>query len=126
MTRVEFKRKSRKDPSSQLFVQGDNTVIIGRNYALQNEIDETKKITQARACFIGCRTCGKCSNSQRDATVPMSYDENSRKWIDCRGCEPYSFHDCQNGVMRNAYQDAEPFTAEQQKILKETGGKPLI
>lgn len=143
MSRIEFPRKPRKDGANIWFQTEDGSrVFIGRDYALQNEIDEKKAQTRARACFRECRTCGACSNSKRDNFTPQevktasgliqlksatkSYDEHAGKWIDCRKCEPFRFHDCHNGVMRNSHQDPEPFTEEQQKFLDQTGGKPLI
>lgn len=127
MSRIEFKRKQRKDSGSLLWQTPDGSqVFVGRDYALQNEIDEVKETTRGRACFKECRTCGACANSARDCTHTKTYDANARKMIDCRKCERFRFHDCHNGVMRNSHQDAEPFTEEQEKLIKQSGGKPLI
>lgn len=137
---IKFKGKQRK-PSTGLY-KGARGIVTGRDWALQNEIDETRETTQARSCYRGCRTCGACANSKRDNFLPQarkttsgitevisatkSYDENSGSWIDCRSCEPFRFHDCHNGVMRDTRQEAEPFTPEQIALLESTGGKPLI
>lgn len=122
---IRFNKKPRKDTG--LFHGPDGkTIVIGKDWALQNEIDETKKATQERSCFKACRTCGCCANSRRDSSDPRSYDHNIRKTIDCRGCERFRFHDCHNGLMRDAHGEAEPFTEVQLQMLDETGGKPLI
>lgn len=118
------KTQPRKERLGGFWTDG-TSVFIGRDWALQNAIDDAKRRTQNRSCFLACRTCGCCANSCRDATYPKSYDENSGKKVDCRGCEPYRFHDCHNGWMRDAHGDAEPFTDEALKLFKE-GGKPLI
>lgn len=125
MSRIEFKKKPRKDGAGMFWTDGSR-VFLGRDYALQNEIDEVKAKTQERACFKGCRTCGACANSRRDATYPKSYDSNEGKMIDCRACEKFRFHDCHNGVLRDTRQEAEPFTPDMIKIMDEQGGKPLI
>jgi hypothetical protein len=138
---IEFKKKPRKEGLGLFTLDGDQ-VFIGKDYALQNEIDETKLRTRARACFRECRTCGACSNSKRDNFVlqvvhhadgrvetkapTKSYDENTKKWIDCRECEPFRFHDCHNGWFRDSRQEAEPFTPDVIGLLKRSGGKPLI
>lgn len=119
--------KGKNRGGSQLFTnKHSDRVWKGRDYALQNEIDEAKEKTQNRACFKMCRTCGKCANSHRDSSHPFSHDSNVGKKIDCRKCEPFSFHDCHNGVLRDTHQDAEPFTFDMLKLLEESGGKPLI
>lgn len=136
---VKVKPKPRKEGSG-LF-QGARGIVQGKDWAQQNEIDETRTSTRARSCFRECKTCGACANSNRDNFLPqavtnpsgevevaptMSYDEVSGQWIDCRECEPFRFHDCHNGVMRNTRQEAEPFTPDQLALLERTGGKPLI
>lgn len=125
MSRIEFNRKPRKDGGGMFFTDG-HQVFIGRDYLNQNDINETLEKTRARSCFRGCRTCGACANSRRDATVPKSYDYNAGKMIDCRSCEKYRYHDCHNGWMRDTRQQAEPFTPDMIKLLEESGGKPLI
>lgn len=129
MSRIEFPGKSRKDAGAgQYWTDKDGSrVFIGRDYALQNDIDEKIAERNERACFKGCRTCGACSNSARDATYPKMYDANEGKMIDCRACEPYRYHDCHNGVMRNTRQDAEPFTQDQIDLIELAENKrPLI
>lgn len=140
MTRIEFPRKPRKDGSG-LFTTDGTDIIVGRDWAKQNDINDALARTRARACFKECRTCGSCANSRRDNFTPQvistaggeaklisphkSFDYNTRSWIDCRACEPYRFHDCHNGWMRDSDGDAEPFTEEAQKLFAQ-GGKPLI
>lgn len=144
MSRIEFKKKPRKDPGSALWTTEDGSqVFIGRDYALQNEIDEKIAERNARSCFRGCNTCGACANSKRDnvnrqvftredglAIVKgpgVSYDSNKHQWVNCRECEPFRFHDCHNGVMRDTHQDAEPFTQDQLDLIKlAEDGRPLI
>lgn len=126
MARVEVNRKQPRKGGEGLFTSDDNeNIFIGRDYALQNEIDETKERTQSRSCFKGCRTCGCCANSRRDASYPYSYDEKAGKMISCKHCEKFRYHDCHNGWMRTSHQDAEPFTEEAVKFFNK-GGKPLI
>lgn len=116
-----------RTPGSELWISKDGeTVFVGRDYARQNEIDENKKQTSERSCFKACQTCGHCANSRRGCAVPKSYDRNAGKMIDCRSCEKFSFHDCNNGFLRDTFQRAEPFTEEHLKLLESTGGKPLI
>lgn len=119
-------RKHKRKPGSDLWLTKDGTIVIGRDYVRQNEIDEAKQKTRARACFRECRTCGACSNSRRDATVTKQYDAHEKRDIDCRKCEPFRFHDCHNGWMRDSHQDAEPFTEDVQNLIDKYGGKPLI
>lgn len=143
MSRISFPKKPRKDVFSGLYgLPGDNRIFIGKNWALQNDIDEAKAKTRARACFKECRTCGACANSKRDNFQPRafvikndkwvlqnphkSYDANAGKWVNCRDCEPFRFHDCHNGVFRDSRQEPEPFTPDVIKLLKESGGRPLI
>lgn len=140
MSKISFPKKPRKDGAG-LFTLDGNDVFIGRDWALQNEINDTLAKTQARSCFKACRTCGACANSKRDNFTPrvvtdvkgnaqfvgprMSYDSNAHKWVDCRSCEKFRFHDCHNGWMRDSRQEAEPFTEDAQKLFAQ-GGKPLI
>lgn len=120
-------RNHSRKPTSGLWTDKDGTrVFVGSEYHLTNEIQEVKEKTRARACFRECRTCGACSNSRRDATVPTQYDANAKRMIDCRKCERFRFHDCHNGVFRDAHQNAEPFTPDVIEMMKKTGGKPLI
>jgi hypothetical protein len=124
MTRIEVVKKPRKDSGSALWQTKDGTrVFIGRNYALQNEIDENKQKTRERSCYKGCQTCGFCVNSRRNCAHPYNFD-NGKK-VFCEGCEKFGFHDCNNGFLRNAHGEAEPFTEEAQKLFDQ-GGKPLI
>lgn len=144
MSDITFKPKPRKDPDSALWMSDDGSqVFIGRDYALQNEIDESIRKRNARSCFRECHTCGTCANSKRDAVNPQvsttetglqvvrgpgeSYDENSKSWINCRSCEPFRWHDCNNGFMRNSRGEAEPFTADQISLIESSEtGKPLM
>lgn len=125
MTRISFKGKPRKEGSGLFTLDGEDRIFIGKDWALQNEIDEAREKTRSRACFKECRTCGACSNSRRDASYPFQFDANEAKLVSCRGCERFRFHDCHNGWMRDSRGDAEPFTEDAQKLFKE-GGKPLI
>lgn len=109
---------------SDLFTVDGTDIVIGRDYALQNEIDEVKAKTKSRSCFKECRTCGACANSKRDNTWQYSYDKGKK--INCKSCEKFRYHDCHNGVLRNTRQEAEPFTEDMYKIMDEKGGKPLI
>src|SRR4051812_47052321 len=99
--RISFPGKPRKD-SSGLWADKDGTVFIGADYALQNEINEKLEKRNKRACFKGCMTCGACANSRRGCAYPRSFDANAHKTVDCRSCEPFRYHDCNNGVMRNS------------------------
>lgn len=122
--RIRFKGKKRS-PSE--YSTDGKSLFLNREWEMQNEIERAKQRTQARACFRGCNTCGACANSRRDATYPKEYDNNAGKLIDCRKCEPFRFHDCHNGWLRNARQEAEPFTEEMTKLIEEgPGGRPLI
>lgn len=119
--------KLRKDSSLKgIFTSNGEDIIIGADQLRNSEVQDARAKTHARSCFVECRTCGACANSRRDATVPTIYDYNAQKKIDCRGCEPFRFHDCHNGWMRDSYGDAEPFTPDVIKIIKEQNGKPLI
>lgn len=115
-----------RNPGSGMFFTDGEKVFIGRDYALQNQIDEAKAKTEARGCYKACRTCNACANSRRGTSYPRQFDSKQGKTIDCRGCEPFRFHDCNNGFMRNTHQEAEPFTPDQQKLIDESDGKPLI
>lgn len=127
MTRISFPKKRRKDGAGTYFQTKDGSrVVLGRDWALQNEIDETKEKTKSRGCFRECRTCGACANSRRDASWPYSRDPDTGKTVNCNTCERFRFHDCHNGLMRDTRQDAEPFTEEQQKLIDQSGGRPLI
>lgn len=119
-------RKSTFDSIDGGLYKGARDFVTGKDWALQNDIDEAKEKTRSRACFRECRTCGACANSARDATNPKMYDAHAQKSIDCRGCEPFRFHDCHNGYMRNARGEAEPFTETQIDLIETLGGKPLI
>lgn len=126
MTKVKFTGKPRKD--SEIYkLPGDRSarVVSGRDVTLQAEIDANMAKTRERSCFKGCRTCGQCANSRRGCQDPRSYDENAGKMVDCQGCERFRFHDCNNGFMRNARGEAEPFTEDAQKYFMQ-GGRPLI
>lgn len=125
MSRIEFPKKSRKD--GELWITNDGSqVFIGRDYALQNEIDENKAKTKERSCFKECQFCSHCVASRRGCGNPRSYDAHAGKTIDCRSCEKFGFHDCNNGFLRTSRGDAEPFTEEAQKLIDSTGGKPLM
>lgn len=122
-----FRPKPRKDSSLKgIFTVDGKTWVIGADLLRNSDVEEAKRVTRARACFKECRTCGACANSARDATYPYTYDDHERKNINCIGCEPFRYHDCHNGWMRDSYGDAEPFTPDVIKLLKESGGKPLI
>lgn len=124
--RIKFKPKPRKDGSG-LFTTDGSDIFIGKDWALQNEIEEVREETKARSCFRECRTCGCCANSRRSCTHPISYDFNSHSTVDCRSCERFRFHDCNNGLMRDSRQEAEPFTEEQIKLIEQSeDGRPLI
>lgn len=132
--KVEFKKKPRKDSGGWWTDKDGSQVFIGKDYALQNEIDETRARTQARSCYRNCMSCGTCKASKRDNLHPqvetqptglkvvrgpqMSYDDNEGKWINCRDCEPFRFHDCHNGFMRDSRQEAEPFTQDQLDLIQ--------
>lgn len=128
MTRISFPGKPR-NPSSGLdfWTDDGHNIFVGKDWALLNEIEENKLKTQSRSCYRECRTCGCCANSIRDGSSnSRCYDTNAGKRIACSSCEKFRFCDCRNGFMRNAHGDAEPFTEDQYKLLKETGGRPLI
>ena len=119
--------QSRFEGLEGVFEDGSGQIFIGKDWALQNEIIENKEKTQSRSCFRECRTCGCCANSHRDgSSCVSSYDDNAGKRIACSTCEKFRFCDCRNGFFRNAHGDAEPFTDEVYKTLKELDGKPLI
>lgn len=123
---MRFNAKPRKDSSLKgIFTVDGERWVIGADLLRNSDIEEHKRITRERACFRECRTCGCCANSSRDCTHPKTYDANAGKMIDCRGCEPFRFHDCHNGWMRDSYGDAEPFTDEAQRLF-DLGGRPLI
>lgn len=117
--------KSRKEGLG-LFTLDGNDVYIGKDWALQSEIDEVKAKTKAKGCFRECRSCGACSASRRDAPSPYTVDPTTGKQHNCVTCEKFRFHDCHNGFMRDSRQEAEEFTEDVQKIIRERGGKPLI
>lgn len=125
MSRVRVKKKPRKQGAGLYGLSGSDRIFVGKDWALQNDIDEAKVKTKERACFRACRTCGACANSRRGASYPYRFDANSREMINCKGCEPFRFHDCENGKMRDARQEAEPFTEDAEKYFKK-GGKPLV
>lgn len=129
MTRNVPQPGGRRSPSSLggLFQSKDGTVFVGHEYEKQVAINEAKANTKARACFRECLSCGTCKNSARDATYPKMFDANAGKSIDCRKCEPFRFHDCHNGLMRNAHGQAEPFTQGQLDLIKVAeDGRPLM
>lgn len=143
MTRISVRNQKPRKHGSDLWISKDGSqIFIGRDYAQQNAIDEAKLKTRSRSCYKECRTCGTCANSKRDnfnmqyiATEAgltlvkgptKSFDNVTGRWVDCRTCEPYRFHDCHNGWMRDSRGEAEPFTEEAQRLIKESGGKPLI
>lgn len=122
-----FNPKQRKDSSLKgLFTIDGKQVILGADLLRNTEVQDAKAKTRERACFRECRTCGCCANSARDCTHTKTYDANAQKSVDCRGCEPFRFHDCHNGWFRDSYGDAEPFTPDLIQLLEESGGKPLI
>lgn len=139
---ISFPKKPRKQGVG-FWTDGSGEIFAaGKDWALQNEIDEKKILTKSRGCFKECRTCGTCANSRRDnlntqvfvtesgravlKAPTQSFDWINKKWIDCRACEPFRYHDCQNGFLRDAYGDAEAFTPDVIELLRNTGGKPLI
>lgn len=128
MTSISSKGKNQRFGSLEgVFTDGSGLVFIGKDWALQNEINETKEKTQSRSCYKECRTCGCCGNSIRDgATCSSQYDANAGKMVSCTNCEKFRFCDCRNGFFRNAHGDAEPFTPDVVETLRTTGGKPLI
>lgn len=126
MSKIQFPKKPRADRQQLWTTKDGEKVFIGRNYALQNQIDESKKKTQERSCFSACQTCGHCKASRRSCSADYSFDTNTGKRVHCAGCERFGFCDCANGFLRNAHGEAEPFTPDHQKLLKDTGGKPLI
>lgn len=129
MTQISFKGKDRRDAGEGTWWtdKSGSRVFIGRDYALQNEIDEAIAKRNARSCFRECMSCAACKNSARDSTYPKMYDDRAGKMIDCRSCEPFRFHDCANGVMRNSRQEAEPFTQDQLDLIAVAEGKrPLM
>lgn len=128
MTDIKFKGKPRKHLDTTGWLQskdGHQYWTSAYNYALQREIEDNKKDTEARSCFQACRTCGHCKASRRGCGAPFSYDSNAGKTIYCEGCEKFGFCDCANGFLRNTRGEAEPFTEEAQKLF-DAGGKPLI
>lgn len=142
MSRIEFPKKSRKDGSGLWTDKDGSRVFIGKEWHLYNEITEVKEKTKSRGCYKECRSCGTCANSRRDnfdrqviilndgswkiKGATYSYDNVNREWVDCNDCEPFRWHDCQNGLMRDAHGQAEPFTPDVIEMMKRTGGKPLI
>ena len=128
MADISFPGKNQRFSSlGGVFTDGSGMVFIGKDWALQNEINENKEKTKARSCYRECRTCGCCSNSIRDGSSnSRCYDEGIGRRIACTSCEKFRFCDCRNGFFRNAHGDAEPFTPDVVEMLKSTGGKPLI
>ena len=129
MTKISVKGKDSRfsSLSGDFWTDDGHNIYIGKDWALQNEITETRLKTEARACYRACRTCNHCSNSLRDGSSCSSqYDANSGKMIHCTMCEKFGFCDCRNGFFRNAHQDAEPFTPDVQETIKTLNGKPLI
>src|SRR4051812_33765255 len=112
--KISVKDKDRApggNPDSTMWTDPDGTqVFIGRDWALHNEIQDAKALTKTRSCFRECHTCGCCANSCRDSSHSKSYDAHTKKWVGCKGCEPFRWHDCHNGFMRNSRGEAEPFT----------------
>lgn len=127
MTDMRIKGKQR-EPGSGLWTDKDGSqIFVGRDYALQNEIDEVRAKTRTRSCFTECQTCLQCKGSCRDNTYPKSYDSNAGKMVDCRGCEKFRFCDCRNGVYRNTRQEPEPFTPDHLSLIEMAEGKrPLM
>lgn len=112
--------KQRKDASTKgIFTIDGHEIVIGADLLRNSEVQAAKAKTEARSCFKACRSCGSCSESRRDTSYPYRNGHN------CITCEPFRFHDCNNGWMRDSYGEAEPFTEEAQKLF-EDGGKPLI
>ena len=139
---ISFPKKPRKEGIG-FWTDGSGEVFsVGKDWALQNEINEKKELTKSRGCYVDCRTCGSCGNSRRDnlntqvfvtegnkvilKAPTMSYDSVRKTWIDCRACEPFRYHDCHNGFFRDFHGEAEPFTPDVVELLRTTGGKPLI
>lgn len=125
ITKVNSQSKARKEGLG-LFTLDGNDIFIGKDFALQNEIDESRKATKARGCFKACKACDCCAASRRGTSHPYRFDSNAGKMKNCITCEKFRFHDCNNGFMRDSRQEAEPFTEEAQKLIKESGGKPYI
>ena len=139
---ISFPKKPRKEGVGYWTDSSGQVFAVGKDWALQNEINEKKELTKSRGCFKECRTCGCCANSRRDnfniqfvvtesGKVSMklpseSYDWINKKWVDCLACEPFRYHDCHNGWFRDFHGDAEPFTPDVIEMLRKTGGKPLI
>jgi hypothetical protein len=123
---IHFPKKPRKDASTKgMFTIDGSQVVIGTDLLRNTEILDAKERTKKRACFIECQTCGTCGNSRRGTSDPRRYDSNAGKVVNCIGCEPYRFHDCSNGFLRDSYGEAEPFTEDVQKLFDE-GARPLI
>lgn len=121
---ISYPQRPRKDSSLKgIFTIDGKKVVIGADLLRNTEVADAKRKTEARSCFKACRSCGTCANSRRDSSYPFSLDRG--KLVGCKGCEPYRFHDCHNGWMRDSYGDAEPFTEEAQKLFDQ-GGRPLI
>lgn len=139
---ISFPKKPRKEGLSYWTDGSGEVFAVGKDWALQNEIDEKKQLTRSRGCFKECRTCGCCANSRRDnlntqvfttkdgkavfKAPTLSYDNIRKVWVDCRSCEPFRYHDCHNGWFRDAHGEAEPFTPDVIELLRKEGGKPLI
>ena len=119
--------KSRFESLGDIWTDGSGQIFIGKDMCLQNDILDNKEETKSRSCYRECRTCGCCANSMRDgSSCVSSFDQNAGKMIACSSCEKFRFCDCRNGFFRDAHGDAEPFTEEVYKTLKETSGRPLI
>lgn len=128
MTEVSFKGKNQRFGSlGGVFTDGSGSVFIGKDWALQNEITESRERTKSRTCYVECRTCGCCSNSLRDgSSCSRQYDGNEGKTVACTNCEKFRFCDCRNGYFRDAHGDAEPFTPDVVEMMRKNGGRPLI
>lgn len=126
MSKIKVNSTKPRKEGLGLFTLDGNDIYIGKDWALQSEIDEANRRTRSRACFKGCGTCGCCVNSRRGTSYPYRYDANAKKLKNCNNCEPFRFHDCNHGWMRDSRQEAEPFTDDVIDLIKKTGGKPYI
>lgn len=126
MSKIKVNTKKPRKEGLGLFTLDGSDIYIGKDWALQNEINETMEKTRNRGCFHACGSCGSCVNSRRGTSYPYRYDANAKKMKNCITCEPFRFHDCNNGWMRDSRQDAEPFTPDVIDLIKKSGGKPYI